>query len=342
MNCAHNLGAEDRFCPACGQPQITLHRSLRQLLLEWIESTFNLNNKLFVTLWTLMRWPGQLAQDYSSGKQARYLSPVRLYLFLSLLYVGNAITKESGEGLNLYGGPEHARYVLALDSLDRRLDNTLDSLKMALPACAGALDSLKKVQKQSLQAHLTEADSLLNDTLQFSLFTNKPIAIPVQEILLLSEEDLLKKYQVQGWLERLVFMKILRLLQHPREFLMDFIQSKSWWNTLLLIPILGLILYVLFRKKRRFYAEHLLLSFDIHNFSLVFGIPLIFLKDNPATYFVLFLGIASIIYLFFAIQRFYSASGLRLVLKIVFILAAFIPSFLVSLILTLIISLILF
>lgn len=187
LNCFHNLGAEDRFCPACGQPQITLHRSLRQLLLEWIESTFNstfnLNNKLFVTLWTLMRWPDQLAQDYCSGKQTRYLSPVRLYLFLSLLYVGNAITKESSESLNLYGGPEHARYLLSLDSLDRRLDNTLDSLKMALPACAGALDSLKKVQKQTLQAHLTEADSLLNDTLQFSLFSNKPMAIPVQEIL---------------------------------------------------------------------------------------------------------------------------------------------------------------
>ena len=83
-NCGTPAG--DAFCPHCGQEQHDLHRSLRSVFAEALDSLAGWDGKIPTTLWLLVRHPGQLTTEFLAGRRARYLRPLRLYLTLSLVY----------------------------------------------------------------------------------------------------------------------------------------------------------------------------------------------------------------------------------------------------------------
>ncbi|MEM6704906.1 MAG: DUF3667 domain-containing protein [Acidobacteriota bacterium] len=82
-----NCGAEfaGPYCHVCGQKAGDLHISLREFFREAISSLFSFDSRLWSTLKALLRHPGQLTLDYWEGKRARYLPPLRLYLFVSFV-----------------------------------------------------------------------------------------------------------------------------------------------------------------------------------------------------------------------------------------------------------------
>jgi hypothetical protein len=83
-NCGTPAG--DAFCPHCGQEQHDLHRSLRSVFAEALDSLAGWDGKIPTTLWLLVRHPGQLTAEFLAGRRARYVRPLRLYLTLSLVY----------------------------------------------------------------------------------------------------------------------------------------------------------------------------------------------------------------------------------------------------------------
>lgn len=78
--------AGDAYCPRCGQEQHGLHRSMRSLVAEALDSLAGWDGKIPATLWLLVRHPGRLTTEFLAGRRARYLRPLRLYLTLSLVY----------------------------------------------------------------------------------------------------------------------------------------------------------------------------------------------------------------------------------------------------------------
>ena len=46
----------------------------------------SLDGRLWLTLWTLLRYPGRLARDYFDGRGARYMRPLNLFLLLNLVF----------------------------------------------------------------------------------------------------------------------------------------------------------------------------------------------------------------------------------------------------------------
>ena len=53
---------------------------------EFVESTLHLDAKAIHTLKYLIFFPGQLSKEYNEGKRAKFVSPVRLYIFISFLF----------------------------------------------------------------------------------------------------------------------------------------------------------------------------------------------------------------------------------------------------------------
>ncbi|MDF1504394.1 DUF3667 domain-containing protein [Roseisolibacter sp. H3M3-2] len=91
-NCGAPAG--DAFCPRCGQEQHDLHRSVRSIVDELLDSLAGWDGKIPATLWLLVRHPGRLTAEFLGGRRARYLRPLRLYLTLSVVYfVGLAIDR---------------------------------------------------------------------------------------------------------------------------------------------------------------------------------------------------------------------------------------------------------
>jgi hypothetical protein len=83
-NCGAPLTGE--FCPQCGQHAIDYRRSLFRVLLDAADSFLNWDTKFLHSLNVLLLRPWRLTNDFNSGRRARYVHPLRLYLIASIIF----------------------------------------------------------------------------------------------------------------------------------------------------------------------------------------------------------------------------------------------------------------
>ena len=76
----------DRFCPRCGQNDRTYSRSIFPVVGELVRESFEFDGRLAQTLRLLLFKPGSLSTEFSRNRRARYMTPVRLYLFTSVIF----------------------------------------------------------------------------------------------------------------------------------------------------------------------------------------------------------------------------------------------------------------
>jgi len=84
LNCGAAVAT--RFCPHCGQENTTYRVSLQRLVGDLFDEVFQLESRLWRTLWALIRRPGLLTREYNAGRRVSYTTPLRLYLFSSVVY----------------------------------------------------------------------------------------------------------------------------------------------------------------------------------------------------------------------------------------------------------------
>ena len=82
QNCGELLLGE--HCYACGQPTKGLVRHFSSIIGDFMDSVFELDSRILRTLGPLLFKPGHLSEEYFAGRRVRYVSPVRLFVFLSL------------------------------------------------------------------------------------------------------------------------------------------------------------------------------------------------------------------------------------------------------------------
>ncbi len=113
-NCGRELLGE--FCYFCGQPVKGLVRHFSSIIGDFADSVLNLDTRLPRTIWPLFAKPGYLTTEYFAGRRVRYVSPVRLFVFLSIVtffvaqftisWSGDDIVKvdDSKPGINVDAG----------------------------------------------------------------------------------------------------------------------------------------------------------------------------------------------------------------------------------------------
>jgi Protein of unknown function (DUF3667) len=74
------------YCAQCGQHAHGSARSLGAVLHEAWDLIAHIDHRFWFTLWTLLAKPGQLTVDYFADRRARYISPLRLYFVLSIVF----------------------------------------------------------------------------------------------------------------------------------------------------------------------------------------------------------------------------------------------------------------
>jgi hypothetical protein len=84
LNCGRAVSA--RFCSECGQENTDYHVSLGRLIADLFEELFQLESRLWRSLWMLFRKPGLLTREYNAGRRVSYTTPLRLYLIASVVY----------------------------------------------------------------------------------------------------------------------------------------------------------------------------------------------------------------------------------------------------------------
>ncbi|MGB5653418.1 MAG: DUF3667 domain-containing protein, partial [Robiginitalea sp.] len=86
LNCGHSLELSDRYCPYCSQANSTKHLSVKDFFEEFFAEIVNLDTRLFLTLFTMIRWPGKISLDFIQGKRKTYANPFRLLLSVAVIY----------------------------------------------------------------------------------------------------------------------------------------------------------------------------------------------------------------------------------------------------------------
>src|ERR1700743_2797230 len=84
LNCGTTL--QGHYCHVCGQENLQIKESFGHMMNHAISDYFHFDHQFFHTLKPLLFKPGFLTNEYMSGRRAQYLHPVKMYIFISLVY----------------------------------------------------------------------------------------------------------------------------------------------------------------------------------------------------------------------------------------------------------------
>lgn len=84
-NCNFRFSETNNYCPNCGQENHTHILPIKHFLVEILEALFHFDAKMFLTIRDLFI-PGRITLNYNQNKRARYVPPVRLYIFISFVF----------------------------------------------------------------------------------------------------------------------------------------------------------------------------------------------------------------------------------------------------------------
>jgi len=84
LNC--NAELHGRYCHVCGQENIEPKETVWTLVSHFFYDITHFDGKFFSTTKYLITRPGFLPKEYIEGRRARYLHPIRMYVFSSALF----------------------------------------------------------------------------------------------------------------------------------------------------------------------------------------------------------------------------------------------------------------
>jgi len=76
----------DAFCAACGQRNVDMRIPARDLALDAVEDGLSLDSRVARTVLPFLFRPGLLTVEWTTGRRARFSSPLRLYLLTSFVF----------------------------------------------------------------------------------------------------------------------------------------------------------------------------------------------------------------------------------------------------------------
>jgi len=116
------------YCSSCGQKNEPEHRSLWQLVKDAVGPAVLLESKLWRTLGTLLGRPGALSEAYTEGKRSRYIRPLRLYFWVSVLFF-SMLALRPMHTATIKVAPENTVNLRFAPELQRRLREKLEPFK---------------------------------------------------------------------------------------------------------------------------------------------------------------------------------------------------------------------
>lgn len=99
-NCEYPVSGE--YCSRCGQKAGTHVLSFREWFEDIAEALFTFDSRVFRSLMPLLFRPGFLTREFVAGRRASYIAPLRLYLFISIIFfllAGNIARIDTGSQL---------------------------------------------------------------------------------------------------------------------------------------------------------------------------------------------------------------------------------------------------
>ncbi len=287
MHCA-NCGSErvGRFCPRCGQNDRDYQRSLPPLLGELLKETFEVDSRLWTTLKLLVFKPGELALEFSRNRRASYVSPIRLYLFVSIVFFFLlSMTTQVAQ-------PEDRESI------------RVEAEGMKETDTSALLALLSQEQAQRAREILARPDSSFARMLLLEVARSVDDSSPASRVR--------------------VFLigRLVDALHEPESMARQFMDNLAI-GVFIMLPVYAGLLKLFYLRQHRYYVEHLVFSTQLHTFTfLIFTVLLVLPAGSEAgwvsgliaqlsTGMMLWIGV----YHYLALRRYFGEGRIRTALK---------------------------
>lgn len=286
QNCGEVLLGE--HCYACGQPTKGLVRQFSTIIGDFMDSVFELDSRILRTVGPLLLKPGFLSTEYFAGRRVRYVSPVRLFVFLSLFaffaaqWNFDVSSGDSRDGpVQLNTEPRQNRQLASattVEEVERIRDEALAGLAEArkesanVPGVGVGLD----VAEQGVRA---EAERRIR-VIERAGETGEPLPIAADNDGRISLNG--KPWHAESnpvhipWVPAAVNRKLneaagraqgnIKRIQDDPNLLKDAFLSTVPATLFVLLPLFAVLLKVAYVFKRRLYMEHLIIALHSHAF----------------------------------------------------------------------------
>lgn len=277
------------YCFACGQPVKGAIRPLTSMLHDIADTIFNIDSRIFRTLVPLLLRPGYLSNEYFAGRRTRYVTPFRLYFFLSVaafllmqLTLDNEL--DISKDMIHINGDKSISNAQTPDEVTTRRDKALAKLQSARDLAVMPEASGKDLDKALVEVR-TQADKRLKFLKEVE--EAKANGKPPPEDDEADHENFNFDFNGQhwdpeknplriGWLPAFANAKlnaavarmkdnIPRIRKDPKPFLLGAVSTIPQ-VLFVLMPLFALLLKIFYIFKRRLYMEHLIVALHSHSF----------------------------------------------------------------------------
>lgn len=300
-----------RFCHFCGQENVVTRESFKNLVIHFFYDITHFDSKFFDSLKFLLTRPGFLSKEYMRGRRARYLNPIRMYVFTSAFFFLIFFALKGSKDLINY--EDDAPFTLA------ERDSAIIADRDILAKDSGDVDAKRRIELMSDTSRTLRPSDLLAYSGDFTIigtmngkYRDKRHYDSIQSTLPKSERD--------GWLASLWNKRAIAANEKYRynptqgiEKLGDKVLHMLPYLLFVSLPFFAMILKLLYiRKKQWYYADHGI--FTVHHYILSFILLLFMFIWNGLETFTnwkiwnFFTAITILclpVFLFLAMKRFY-------------------------------------
>jgi len=274
LNCGATL--QGKYCHVCGQENLEIKESFGHMMNHAISDYFHFDHQFFHTLKPLFLKPGKLTNEYMAGRRAQFLHPVKMYIFISVVFFllvfsdSNKETKtETKEKAKTETNAKPVSGKLVRDSIRRAIEKNKDLSSTQKKKIEKQIDNYGVIKvTENYDDDSSNNKKKRDDILKFTATDDTTLAQYHASQLKLAEADR------DGFIERRWTEKALvyheKYGKLSKEILWEEIKHNIPKMMFLLLPLFALILRVTFWKNRKYYVEHLIYSFHLHCFLFLF------------------------------------------------------------------------
>lgn len=297
------LGA---FCYACGQPRKGFIRHLAGILEDFLDTVFNIDSRTIRTIFPLYFKPGFLSLEYFAGRQVRYVTPLRMYFFFSVLAflavswvthiegeapkapsvaTAQSLRQQRDEALEVISKQRSDMGEIAFNAAHAAASNSFDA-----PIAAAEARELAASARHSLADESSGASAITDDTprarapadaadtsTKASASATEPGTNGLKVVIFNSKpwdpttEPVSIPELSEGnnaWLNKQVERMVRngKLVQEDPDRFLAQVFSLAPQTLFVMLPLFALMLKCFYLFKRRFYMEHLIVALHSHSF----------------------------------------------------------------------------
>ncbi|MDT8415301.1 MAG: DUF3667 domain-containing protein [Flavobacteriaceae bacterium] len=310
--CGHPLSDTDNFCPYCGQKNDLKRLALNDFIADFVANLYSIESKIPYTIRSLFTKPGRAAKEFTAGKKAFYANPFRFYLSVTLIYF---LLSGLFDKFNTFQDTANDTNPKGLANKEIKAP---ENVAFSVNVDTAKIPETKKYTEEELS--------------QFGLFMSAIHRLEMyQNFIDKPSNDLLSDAQGLDSLGHANNRSNLFLYDRARKIngmkekdsryaFLDYLKSNMPLILFLTLPFFGLAFWLLYYRKKKTFAEHLVFVFYTASYFSIWLLILLLIKEFTGIDLNWLLGLIFPVYLFLSLRKFYEQKFFITITKMILLL----------------------